>query len=171
MSTPGESDEHVFELAGAGLHQGAPAAHVRARAGDERNRRHAAGDRRFQLVVVRTDDVEHAQLGIGLVDHFVDVAGTADVAVGFNQAGHGEFVALIDFGVAGRHGDLGPRSDRLNFAVGHQDRRVDDRLTGAGDRLGHVDGQLRLFGGAGGGRHPTGDKQCNQGANTPRSPD
>src|SRR5262249_26457659 len=98
----GEADQHLVERAGAGLPDGAPAAHVRAAAGDEADFRDAACHRDLEQFVVRLDHVEDAQLGVGLVDHLVDVAtgAAADVAVDVHQAGHGELVAVVEDGVA-----------------------------------------------------------------------
>ena len=68
----------------------------------------------------------------------------ADVAMRIDAAGHGELVAVVDDCVAGRHLDLVARADRLDFAVGDQDGAVDDRVAGAGDGFGDVQGELRL---------------------------
>src|SRR6266852_2650299 len=54
-----------------------------------------------QIVVMRPDHVQDAQLRVRLIHHLVDVAGAADVAVHVHQAGHGELVAVVDFRVAG----------------------------------------------------------------------
>src|SRR5262249_33385782 len=131
----GETDQHVIELARAGLHQRAPAAHVGAGATDEGDGGDAAGESGLELVIVWADDVKDAQLGVGLVDHLVDVLRPADVAVGVDEAGHRPHLRVVDDLVPLRRRDLRPRAYGLDLAIGDEDGRVVDGLAGAGNDL------------------------------------
>ena len=87
---------------------------------------------------MRNDLVPVPQFRIGLVNHFVQVAGTTHVTVCFNQTWHGELIGVINDLIAFRDFDFFTWPNRFDFAVLDQDRTVGDRFIGACEDLADV---------------------------------
>ena len=85
------------------LHQCSPATHVRAATGNKTDGGHTAGNRDLELVVVWNDLIPVPQLGIGLVNHFIQVTRATNVRVGFDQARHGERISVINYRITFRN--------------------------------------------------------------------
>ena len=127
------TDDDVFRLAGSGFHQHAEATHIGSAARDVANRCHTASDGNLELIVVRNDLIPVPQFGIGLVNHFVQVTRSADMAVSFDQARHGELIRMIDHFVVLGDFDFFPRTDSFDFSILNQNRSITNRIASAGE--------------------------------------
>ena len=140
------TNDDILCFAGAALHQDAKPAHVGPAARNVADGCDAAGDGDLQLVVMRNDLIPVSKLGIGLVNHLVQISRTTDVAVSFHKSGHRELIRVINNLVAFRHFGFFSSADRFNLAVLDQNGSIGDWLTCTREDFSNVNrDSLRIF--------------------------